>query len=176
MLWGLLLKRLLAATRVSNATLHSLAMRGLGNVAEGAPQEVGLGGPLEERHCTMVLNLLIDFIDSVYSIYLFDLQYLSGLYTVPDMGKNFREPDLDKYPPEFGMEGSLRLASPQVKNKRRALLAILIQAAGDADNPEVACESLRVLRKVWGHIGGPGYLRAVASQARIHLRHVSSTL
>ncbi|XP_066492593.1 protein maestro-like [Tiliqua scincoides] len=99
---GLLLQRLLAAAHASNATLRTLAVRGLGTVAEGAPQEV--------------------------------------------------------------------------KKQRRALLAALLQAAGDAANPEVVCESLRALRKVCGHLGRPRDLRAVAGQARAYLRHADDAV
>ncbi|KAJ6655713.1 hypothetical protein lerEdw1_004766 [Lerista edwardsae] len=67
----------------------------------------------------------------------------------------------------------------EAKKHHRALLRTLLQAAGDATNPELACESLQALSKVWGHLGKWHVgctLRAVAGQARAHLQHADNAL
>ncbi|XP_053222824.1 maestro heat-like repeat-containing protein family member 2A isoform X3 [Podarcis raffonei] len=76
--------------------------------------------------------------------------------------------------------GNVATEAPhEVKKHQESLLATLLQAAGNGASPEVACESLCALGKLWGCIGRRHRVRAlqaVAGLARGHLWHVDDSL
>ncbi|CAI5795132.1 heat-like repeat-containing family member 2A [Podarcis lilfordi] len=76
--------------------------------------------------------------------------------------------------------GNVATEAPhEVKKHQESLLVTLLQAAGNGASPEVACESLCALGKLWGCIGRRHRVRAlqaVAGLARGHLWHVDDSL
>ncbi|XP_028563223.2 maestro heat-like repeat-containing protein family member 2B isoform X1 [Podarcis muralis] len=76
--------------------------------------------------------------------------------------------------------GNVATEAPhEAKKHQESLLATLLQAAANDSSPEVACESLCALGKLWGCIGRRHRVRAlqaIAGQARGHLWHVDDSL